>query len=175
MSSKTTLQRFVEKVDFNTATGCWTWLACKNKKGYGSFWSGYTTVLAHRWLWEHWLGAPIDKKMELDHWKMNKVTTRHECATSCVNPEHLRLVTKEENTKSSELFANTLSSAGRKSGLSKKKTDLPEGVGYNGKSGIRACIRLPNGKYKHLAQRPTDTPEHRAELSAIYQAARAKL
>ena len=44
-------------------------------------------VLAHRWSYEHHVG-PIPEGLTVDHLCRN---------TSCVNPEHMEVVTREEN------------------------------------------------------------------------------
>lgn len=73
---------------------CWIWNAWKTAQGYGQFWhgSGYTT--AHRWSYENSKGK-IPEKMVIDHLCRNP---------SCVNPEHLEVVTMAENTRRGELF-----------------------------------------------------------------------
>lgn len=80
LSTRDTL--FLSKVAMQRHDGCWIWTAARNAQGYGVFWDGTRTVLAHRYWWErmnHWL-PPI-----LDHFV---------CDTPlCVNPAHLRPAT----------------------------------------------------------------------------------
>lgn len=79
------LQRFmsfVEKPD----DGCWYWTGNKCR-GYGQFKYRGKSKRAHRWIYEHYNGK-IPNGLTIDHKCKN---------TSCVNPEHLRLVTAIEN------------------------------------------------------------------------------
>ena len=80
-----TIERFDEKVE--RTPDCWLWNATRNNQGYGQFWDGEDTVLAHRWSYEHFV-APIPVGLVLDHL----------CRTpACVNPNHLEPVTQHEN------------------------------------------------------------------------------
>lgn len=82
-------QRFWEKVDKDSAGGCWLWKAAR-RNGYGHFGiSGRTTAYAHRLSYE-WLIGPIPEGLQIDHLCRNKL---------CVNPEHLEAVTQEVNTQ----------------------------------------------------------------------------
>lgn len=86
---KTTAERFFEKVQIANS-GCWTWTACKNKFGYGSFNDGTRTPIgAHRWSYV-FLKGPIPKGKVLDHLCRNP---------SCVNPSHLEAVFQTENVR----------------------------------------------------------------------------
>jgi hypothetical protein len=81
--------RFWNKVE---ATGfCWNWTAGKDRQGYGGFNAGTPRrkFLAHRTSYTALLGS-IPEGMELDHLCRN---------TSCVNPDHLEPVTRDENQK----------------------------------------------------------------------------
>lgn len=92
-----TIERFMNKVSkkkMGYKTECWMWMAYRNKFGYGVFRgdkskhpSGYKGRLAHRWVYEHFIGK-IESGFEIDHLCRNK---------GCVNPEHLRQVTHQEN------------------------------------------------------------------------------
>jgi hypothetical protein len=87
--SESAKTRFWKKVDKKGKNGCWNWVASKNKAGYGVCWTGFTTAVAHRvsfFLVKGYLPAGMD----LDHVCHNK---------ACVNPEHLRPVTRSQNNE----------------------------------------------------------------------------
>lgn len=83
----TTEERFWSKVD--KSGDCWNWTAYIMPFGYGQFGRGPGTVLAHRFAYEITKGEiPADK--EVDHVCFNR---------SCVRPDHLRLVTRKQNSE----------------------------------------------------------------------------
>lgn len=85
-------QRFDAKWTPEPNTGCWLWTACVVHSGYGNF----DREEAHRVAWRLYRG-PIPEGMYIDH--MCRVR-------SCVNPDHLRVVTPKQNSlENSESFA----------------------------------------------------------------------
>lgn len=66
---------------------CWIWLAGKIK-GYGHFRVGKTHIMAHRFSYQLKYGS-IPEGLQSDHLCRVK---------SCVNPDHLEVVTSRENT-----------------------------------------------------------------------------
>lgn len=70
-------------------SGCWLWMGCKMRNGYGQMGFGGKHYSAHRFSYEEIKGA-IPIGMELDH--LCRVR-------NCVNPDHLEPVTRSENLK----------------------------------------------------------------------------
>lgn len=68
--------------------GCIVW-PNKNPEGYSYMWINKKTIGAHRFIWEFFNGK-IPKGLEVDHLCMNR---------SCVNTDHLEIVTHSENVK----------------------------------------------------------------------------
>jgi hypothetical protein len=86
-------ERFWSAVD---ATGvCWEWTGSLHPSGYGYFTAkGRKSWRAHRFAWTTLMGE-IPAHMEIDHRCRNR---------KCVNPDHLEVVTKEENNLRSGSF-----------------------------------------------------------------------
>ena len=109
-------QQFDAKWTPEPNTGCWLWIGRTDRKGYGRFSArGIKPAWAHRAAWEFYRG-PIPHRMQLDH-----VCRVH----SCVNPDHLRIVT---------LVQNVLENSNSASALNKKKTHCPRGHSYTGEN-----------------------------------------
>lgn len=78
---------FWEKVD---ASGdCWEWTASRDKMGYGRASVRRKGWLAHRLAWCLLVG-PIPAPLQVDHLCRNP---------ACVNPDHMELVTMQENIR----------------------------------------------------------------------------
>jgi hypothetical protein len=85
---------FNQKWTLDVKTGCWLWTAARAGGGPGKAEYGYLTfegknVYAHRVSYEHHVGK-IPVGMTVDHKCRNKL---------CVNPDHLRLLTSEDNVR----------------------------------------------------------------------------
>lgn len=81
------------KIDSDKKTGCWNWLMNKSDRGYGLLKVKGKSMRAHRYFYEKYKGNIPDGKI-IDHLCKN---------TSCVNPEHLEVVTVAENTRRGKL------------------------------------------------------------------------
>lgn len=82
------VDRFLKYAMPEPNSGCWVWLGqIANKYGYGTMWLNGRKVTAQRASWIL-LRGQIPDKYEIDH-KCNN--------PSCVNPDHLRPLTKKEN------------------------------------------------------------------------------
>lgn len=82
--------RFLNKIKINEETGCWIWIASKNRRGYGTFVpSGKRSGLAHRESYRIFKG-------DFD----NSLSVCHVCDIPlCVNPDHLWIGSHEENMR----------------------------------------------------------------------------
>lgn len=80
-------QRFWDRVDVGTACECWNWKGGKDSKGYPLFWINGKTIRAYRFIFDK-INGPIPADMTIDH-----ICRNH----GCVNPDHLRLLTRGEN------------------------------------------------------------------------------
>jgi hypothetical protein len=84
------LTRVVREKIVICTCGCWFWAASTDTSGYGKFKLRGTTLIAHRYVWEHFHG-PIEADLTVDH--LNCPTRR------CVNPDHMQLITRSENSR----------------------------------------------------------------------------
>jgi hypothetical protein len=112
-------ERFWAKV---RPTGfCWEWIAGTDHGGYGRFRHEQRTAMAHRVAYGFLVG-PIEDGLHVDHLCRNR---------KCVNPDHMDLVTNEENIRRG-FGPNHFHSL---------KTHCPEGHPYDGYN-----LKMENGK-----------------------------
>lgn len=84
-------ERFMAKVEPEPMSGCWLWTACCNERGYGMYYlpssGSLEKIGAHRAAWLLFRG-PIPAGLHV----------LHSCdVRSCVNPDHLRTGTQQDN------------------------------------------------------------------------------
>ena len=137
-------EAFLARTEPLVWSGCIVWTGALGRGGYGMLHVNGRRVLAHRYAYEREHG-PIPDGMFIDHMCFER---------ACVNPEHLRLATRSQNS------AN-------RSGATRGR-DLPRGVTPSGR-GYKAEVRH-NGQRHYLGT--FDTP---GEASAAAQAKRAIL
>ena len=95
--SKTTYDRFWDKVVERSPEECWEWLGSHNKSGYGLFWPQWrTTWPAHRYMF--WLENDIVDGNDIHHTCNNP---------GCVNPYHLEQVTRLYNIRQQAKVTST--------------------------------------------------------------------
>jgi hypothetical protein len=85
--SEVDIERFWEKVA--RTDSCWNWTAAMGKAGYGRFRYDNHLGMAHKFAYEMIHGA-VPVGMDIDHICHN---------TGCVNPAHLRLTTRKQNSE----------------------------------------------------------------------------
>lgn len=138
---KTTEERFWSKVD--KSGNCWTWTGCTMNSGYGAFgMSAGNTVLAHRYAYES-TNTPLPEGVEIDHSCFNRV---------CVNPSHLRPVSRKQNSEH------------RQGAHTTNRTSGARGV-YWSKGGGKWFARVVHNQHAYHLGMFTTIPE--AESAAI--------
>ena len=73
----------------NEETGCWEWIRCLLRSGYGQVTLNYKKYLAHRVFYLMFKGQ-IPKGKQIDHLCRNR---------ACVRPNHLEIVSAAENKR----------------------------------------------------------------------------
>lgn len=92
--------RFESKIVIQSDTGCHVWTGARDLNGYAQFKFGGRCWLGHVWIWVRKRGE-IPEGQEIDHVCRN---------TSCVNIDHLELVTRAENMRRRKIAQATLKS-----------------------------------------------------------------
>lgn len=118
------------RVERITESGCWIWLGSSYSNGYGRLSFNGKERLAHRVFFEVFKGIVPDGFCVL-----------HRCdVRCCVNPDHLRLGTKAENSQD-------MAAKGRQKCPARLRTHCPQGHEYSGVNAVGARIcRICNSK-----------------------------
>lgn len=137
------LRRFMARVEQITETGCWIWTGevISSRLPYGRFWLDGRRVLAHRIAYEHFKG-PIPGGLVLDH--LCRVP-------SCVNPDHLEVVTQRENTiRGTSMVASNVKKTHCKNGHELSGDNLRLETTRHGHRGrvCRTCVRDNMARFK---------------------------
>lgn len=134
------VKRFMKYVEMVPESGCWIWTAALNSFGYGQF--GLRTPVrrpypAHRvsYVIHH---GPITTGMVIDH----KCRVR-----SCVNPDHIRMVTQKQNMEHAAIAPGM--GTGGVAAVNRRKTCCPKCAGeYSVNSqGWRICKPCTKKRY----------------------------
>lgn len=113
--------------------GCWNWTATGDTSGYGIFGAKSGTRAAHRIAYELLTGT-IPDGAEIDHTCHNR---------RCVNPTHLRVVTRKQNSENRNGAHSSNTTSGIR-GVSWRpiQNRWRVQVRHNGKSYSRLCRSL---------------------------------
>ena len=88
MNSFFKYERFFKLIKIDQISGCWNWCGYLNSNGYGKLGIKMKTHYSHRISYFIFKGE-IPEGLVVDHKCRNR---------SCVNPDHLRAVTRRTNT-----------------------------------------------------------------------------
>lgn len=132
--SATAEERFLANIEPLVGDpGCVVWMGTILSEGYGRLSVNGKHVKAHRYAWER-VNGPIPDGLFIDH-------TCH--VRSCVNVDHLRLVTPAQNARN-------------KSGARRgRKYDLPRGVNRNSTGKGYSAVATLDGKQHRFGTFPT--------------------
>lgn len=120
----------------NIETGCWEWALYVNSTGYGRVTFNRRKTLAHRWAYQQ-ANGPIPEGMTVDHLCFNP---------RCVNPDHLRLLTADENTRNQRSAFASHCESGHE--LTPENTYIRPRVKRGGSRQCRACNREAARQYR---------------------------
>ena len=127
MSRRKTLEEKMNNYEIVTETGCWIWMGCVNREGYGQVSVDGRLQRAHR------VFFGLDKIPK-------GMLVCHKCdVPSCVNPDHLFLGTQTDN-----ILDMMSKGRGRNHNQGKKCCGRCGGDYYVGKGGSRKCKPCAN-------------------------------
>jgi hypothetical protein len=132
------VSRFWSKVVIDTAQTCWLWQAARSKDGYGVMRVGDTFCYAHRIVYTLFHGQ-IPADMVIDH----TCRTPH-----CVNPNHLEVVTNEENVRRGSTRMTTCRKGHPRDEVHSYTVELKRNGRSYTRRLCRPCQREYNRRYK---------------------------
>jgi len=144
--NKQELLRFQKFIELDLLSGCWLWKGFLTQ-GYGRMKINGKSLLVHRLAFLHW-NDQIPRELQLDHLCRNR---------SCVNPEHLEIVTNQENCRRGEKYTKQFCKNGHPR-ISKNLYVKP-----SGNRDCRICTNLRTTKWRK------NNPEKRLESQRKYR------
>ena len=140
------ITRIFASVEIRGETECWPWLGQDSGTGRGGGYPRMTlegqTVAVHRVLYTHFHGF-IPSKKQIDHTCENR---------SCLNPDHLELVTHKQNQKRKS-GRRRKASAGLASSIA-QQIDLEEWLKLADKSDNPQCLLMSPETFLRLGGDP---------------------
>lgn len=119
---------------YKIINNCWVWQRPVDRDGYGSFYFMKKGRRAHRVSWFFKNGA-IPEGMVIDHICKNR---------KCVNPDHLRCITKKQNTLENSMSVGAINA---------NKTTCKNGHPFDRFYGQRYCSICQAEKTKRLRKK----------------------
>jgi hypothetical protein len=136
------LEDYFADIRVDEETGCYLWEGSRSPNGYGVVNIGGRTQSAHRFSWEQ-VNGEIEDGLNI----------LHECDVKlCLNPEHMRLGTKKDNTQ------DMMSKGRQRWDTPNRKRVTPEeraamvSLHQQGQSFYRIAITLGRTSQQHVKQ-----------------------
>lgn len=120
--------RFWSKVDKSGT--CWLWTGGQYGDGYGKFSTDGVFVAAHRFAWDVTHGWPVPADLTIDHLCRVRL---------CVNPSHMEVVTRGENSRRGGGSAIAAANARARTHCKHGHAFTPENTYRDPKHGNRGC------------------------------------
>lgn len=141
--------RFWRSIQATSAEGCWSWIGPRNSYGYGRLMESVgkrkcKQLMAHRFSYEQVIGQ-IEEGMTVDHTCRNK---------SCVNPAHMEIVSRGENSKRS--YSKNMNAMRDKTctmGHKIEEGNIVKEIRNNGKERLRCLICSRNRGRKRKSRK----------------------
>lgn len=121
------VERFEQRLIPEPNTGCWLWIGvyASSHMGYGEFYAHGRRQYAHRFSYEAFKGSATG------------LCVLHRCDVPiCVNPDHLFLGTKKDNTN--DMLSKRREAFGSRTGAAKLTAEQARRIKYD----TRGCKRL---------------------------------